>query len=365
MGDDAKPYTVAEVEGWGRAYGDHWGRLLATTRALEAAAPPPGTRCPRCHRDAPNPDGCAACNPVRLGERLTEALAEIERRQMHAPPPTIVLTTDDSVTVLGEMLKAAVARAEKAERERDEYLNGEEDEIRRELAAVDPQPLLDAIAALEIALEPAPAPLDDPADVHAARPVVLEVLPQERPPSLAEIEALERERDAAPAAPPERMAPCPVCGDRHEAVVQRNGVTIIGCPRLSGDESYLFSSDYAVPLGEVVDEPADVHAARPPCDPHETLMDCPACRLGDRCDGFGPAKDPGEYAVPLGEVDDERDAAPAAPPRRSLEELCAALDASGARLRFSEYSVPLDEVEDEIEEASRATGIPVPRAVRS
>jgi hypothetical protein len=107
---------------------------------------------------------------------------------------------------------------------------GEEDEIRRELAAVDPQPLLDAIAALEIALEPAPAPLDDPADVHAAHP---------------------------------------------------------------------------------------------PCDPHETLMDCPACRRGDRCDGFGPAKDPGEYAVPL------------------------------------------DEVEDEIEEASRATGIPVPRAVRS
>jgi hypothetical protein len=132
----AKPLTTAEVEELHTLHAEgndtrvavDRAQLLATTRALEAEVAERKRalvcdvcgRCPRCHRDAPNPDGCAACNPVRLGERLTEALAEIELRVMHAPPPTIVLTTDDSVTALGEMLKASVARAEKAERERDE-----------------------------------------------------------------------------------------------------------------------------------------------------------------------------------------------------------------------------------------------------
>lgn len=39
---------------------------------------PPGKRCDRCHHTAPNPEGCARCNPVRLGERLTLALGELE-----------------------------------------------------------------------------------------------------------------------------------------------------------------------------------------------------------------------------------------------------------------------------------------------
>jgi hypothetical protein len=34
-------------------------------------------RCGRCHRHAPNPEGCSLCNPRRLGERLTEAHARI------------------------------------------------------------------------------------------------------------------------------------------------------------------------------------------------------------------------------------------------------------------------------------------------
>jgi hypothetical protein len=34
-------------------------------------------RCSRCHPDAPNSNGCASCNPERLGERLTAALARI------------------------------------------------------------------------------------------------------------------------------------------------------------------------------------------------------------------------------------------------------------------------------------------------
>lgn len=36
------------------------------------------TRCPRCHQTTPPETGCALCNPERLGQRLTEALAERE-----------------------------------------------------------------------------------------------------------------------------------------------------------------------------------------------------------------------------------------------------------------------------------------------
>lgn len=42
-----------------------------------------GDRCARCHRTAPNSDGCAHCNPVRLGERLREALAELSLIKRH------------------------------------------------------------------------------------------------------------------------------------------------------------------------------------------------------------------------------------------------------------------------------------------
>lgn len=37
------------------------------------------TRCARCHHASPNPEGCASCNPVRLGERLRDALARVAR----------------------------------------------------------------------------------------------------------------------------------------------------------------------------------------------------------------------------------------------------------------------------------------------
>jgi hypothetical protein len=121
------------------------------------------------------------------------------------------------------------------------------------------QGALNAIAALEIALEPAAPvePVDEPGHVHLELKELCDALDAcgARLRLGTGTIALDYPEPAdVHAAHPERMAPCPVCGDRHEAVVQRNGVTIIGCPRLSGDESYLFSSDYAVPLGEVDDE---------------------------------------------------------------------------------------------------------------
>lgn len=39
----------------------------------------PGARCPRCHRAAPNPDGCALCNVPTLTARLTGALGDVHR----------------------------------------------------------------------------------------------------------------------------------------------------------------------------------------------------------------------------------------------------------------------------------------------
>lgn len=57
--------------------------IIATGFALEALAakilrahPAVDERCPRCHHTAPNTEGCALCNPERLGERLTQALKE-------------------------------------------------------------------------------------------------------------------------------------------------------------------------------------------------------------------------------------------------------------------------------------------------
>jgi hypothetical protein len=44
---------------------------------------------------------------------------------------------------------------------------------------------------------------------------------------------------------------------------------------------------------------------------------------------------------------------------------CPNLKHDEAYMLSSEYAVPLGEVEDELESASRATGIPVPKAVRS
>jgi hypothetical protein len=40
-------------------------------------APSAGERCPRCHDTAPNANGCATCNPEKLGERLGAALAKL------------------------------------------------------------------------------------------------------------------------------------------------------------------------------------------------------------------------------------------------------------------------------------------------
>lgn len=47
--------------------------LLAHLAGLHTA-----NRCVRCHHAAPNPNGCAACNPERLGERLRAALADAD-----------------------------------------------------------------------------------------------------------------------------------------------------------------------------------------------------------------------------------------------------------------------------------------------
>jgi hypothetical protein len=74
--------------------------------------------------------------------------------------------------------------------------------------------------------------------------------------------------------------------------------------------------------------PDDVHAAHP-VEPSRVLGQCDVCKF--------------------------------APPHAN-DVTCL----SGARCpQVSEYAVPLGEVEDEIESASRATGIPVPKAVRS
>jgi hypothetical protein len=43
----------------------------------------------------------------------------------------------------------------------------------------------------------------------------------------------------------------------------------------------------------------------------------------------------------------------------------AEIEAAERSLRIAEYAIPLGEVEDALDEASRATGIPVPKAVRS
>lgn len=59
------------------------GRIGWTPRAdqLDAIiaavtdAPCADERCARCHQTAPNPQGCALCNPAELGERLKRALA--------------------------------------------------------------------------------------------------------------------------------------------------------------------------------------------------------------------------------------------------------------------------------------------------
>lgn len=42
-----------------------------------------GKRCHRCHHGVPNPEGCAECNPVRLGERLKLALSELALIKHH------------------------------------------------------------------------------------------------------------------------------------------------------------------------------------------------------------------------------------------------------------------------------------------
>lgn len=43
-----------------------------------------GKRCDRCHRKAPNPEGCARCNPEHLGSRLRHALTEIRKLKLEA-----------------------------------------------------------------------------------------------------------------------------------------------------------------------------------------------------------------------------------------------------------------------------------------
>lgn len=51
------------------------------SKVVVVGSVPNGERCPRCHHAAPNPEGCAACNPVELGDRLRIAnrrVAELE-----------------------------------------------------------------------------------------------------------------------------------------------------------------------------------------------------------------------------------------------------------------------------------------------
>lgn len=49
------------------------------TKVVVAGAIAAGERCPRCHHTAPNPVGCAACNPVELGDRLRAANARLAK----------------------------------------------------------------------------------------------------------------------------------------------------------------------------------------------------------------------------------------------------------------------------------------------
>lgn len=52
----------------------------ANAELRKSARPATGERCPRCHYTAPNAsNGCALCNPERLGERLEEALEDNRR----------------------------------------------------------------------------------------------------------------------------------------------------------------------------------------------------------------------------------------------------------------------------------------------
>lgn len=52
---------------------------VAALLAAKVKVPDRGERCHRCHSREPNPNGCAACNPVRLGVRLTHALVEVDQ----------------------------------------------------------------------------------------------------------------------------------------------------------------------------------------------------------------------------------------------------------------------------------------------
>lgn len=52
--------------------------FAAELRAFIRGAPSDSKRCSRCHQLAPNPNGCALCNPEHLGERLRVALAVID-----------------------------------------------------------------------------------------------------------------------------------------------------------------------------------------------------------------------------------------------------------------------------------------------
>lgn len=128
------------------------------------------------------------------------------------------------------------------------------EELREPVARLDLSALAEAVTALQAALEPAPAEepvhvhlelkelcdaldacgarlrlgtgtiaLDcpEPADVHEAHPVVLEVLPQSRPPSLAEIEAAERSLRIA-----EYAVPLAEVEDEIEAASRATGIPL-------------------------------------------------------------------------------------------------------------------------------------------
>lgn len=65
---------------------------IPKTEALEfardlivAATTPTAGRCPRCHHvgGTKNPEGCALCNPERLGVRLSAALEELRIAKSH------------------------------------------------------------------------------------------------------------------------------------------------------------------------------------------------------------------------------------------------------------------------------------------
>jgi hypothetical protein len=79
-------------------------------------APSPAGNCPRCHRGTgavPNPSGCARCNPERLGERLTETLAE--RDSLRAALARAEAERDSWKKAYSVTTDEAVLRAEAAE----------------------------------------------------------------------------------------------------------------------------------------------------------------------------------------------------------------------------------------------------------